>query len=63
MTVVAVCDAPEMVRMMEYSLDWPEPMYIRLAKGGDPVVSRDELGFAIGRAIAMRKRVRQSRLY
>jgi transketolase len=55
MTVVAVCDAPEMVRLMECSLEWPAPMYIRLAKGGDPVVSRDELGFAIGKAIAMRE--------
>jgi transketolase len=55
MTVVAVCDAPEMARMMEYSLDWPGPMYIRLAKGGDPVVSRAELGFTIGKAIVMRE--------
>jgi transketolase len=55
MTVIAVCDAAEMERMMEYSLDWPQPMYIRLAKGGDPVVSRGELGFAIGKAIVMRE--------
>jgi transketolase len=54
MTVVAVCDAPEMTRLMECSLDWPGPMYIRLAKGGDPVVSRGELGFTIGKAIVMR---------
>ena len=55
MSVVAVCDADEMVRVMEQSLDWPHPMYIRLAKGGDPVVSRPDLGFAIGKAITMRK--------
>ena len=55
MTVVAVCDAPEMARMMECSLDWPDPMYIRLAKGGDPVVSRPEFGFSIGKAIVMRQ--------
>lgn len=55
MTVMAVADADEMVRLMEASLDWPHPMYIRLAKGGDPVVSRPELGFAIGKAIAMRE--------
>jgi len=55
MTVVAVCDAPEMVRLMECSLDWPKPMYIRLAKGGDPVVSRAELGFTIGKAIVLRE--------
>jgi len=55
MTVTAVCDAKEMVRLMECTLDWPHPIYIRLAKGGDPVVSRDENGFAIGKAIPMRK--------
>jgi len=55
MAVVAVCDAQEMVRFMERSLDWPSPIYIRLAKGGDPVVSKAEAGFTIGKAIPMRK--------
>jgi transketolase len=55
MTVTAVCDAKEMVRLMNCTLDWPNPIYIRLAKGGDPVVSREENGFAIGKAIPMRK--------
>jgi len=55
MTVTAVCDAKEMVRLMNCTLDWPNPIYIRLAKGGDPVVSREENGFAIGKAIPMRR--------
>lgn len=54
MAVVAVSDAEEMVRLMDASLDWPHPIYIRLAKGGDKVVSRAENGFAIGRGIVMR---------
>jgi transketolase len=54
MTVVAVCDADEMVRFMDASLDWPGPIYIRLAKGGDPIVSEAENGFEIGKAIVMR---------
>lgn len=53
MTVTAVCDADEMVRLMNATLDWPHPIYIRLAKGGDPIVSREEDGFTIGRAIPM----------
>lgn len=53
MTVVAVCDANEMVRLMEASLDWAHPIYIRLAKGGDPIVSRNDTEFAIGKAIPM----------
>lgn len=55
MTIVAVCDKNEMVRFMNQSLDWPGPIYIRLAKGGDPIVSREELGFSIGKAIVMRE--------
>jgi transketolase len=55
MTVTAVCDAKEMVRLMNCTLDWPNPIYIRLAKGGDPIVSCEENGFAIGKAIPMRK--------
>jgi transketolase len=53
MTIVAVADAEEMRRLMEASLDWPGPIYIRLGKGGDPVISAAERGFAIGRAISM----------
>ena len=53
MTVTAVCDAEEMTRLMNASLDWPHPIYIRLAKGGDPIVSRPAKGFAIGKAIDM----------
>src|SRR5215471_10281435 len=55
MAVVAVCDAQEMQAFMNVSLGWPHPIYIRLAKGGDPVVSRKENGFAIGKAIPMRR--------
>ena len=54
MTVTAVCDAEEMTRLMNATLDWPHPIYIRLGKGGDPVVSKPERGFAIGKAILMR---------
>ena len=55
MTVVAACDAEEMRRLMEQSLEWPGPMYIRLAKGGDPVVSDASLGFTIGKGILVRE--------
>jgi transketolase len=55
MTVVAVCDADEMKRFMDQTLDWPGPIYIRLAKGFDPIVSRPELEFKIGKAIVMRE--------
>jgi transketolase len=54
MAVVVVADAEEMKRFMEQSADWPGPIYIRLARGGDPVISQPELGFKIGEAILMR---------
>jgi transketolase len=53
MTVVAPCDAPEMGRVMDASLDVAGPLYVRIAKGGDAVVSRPERPFAIGRAIVL----------
>ena len=53
MTVVAACDAPEMTRLIRATLTWPHPVYIRLAKGGDPVVSTPEAGFRIGKAIPL----------
>ena len=54
MTVVAVADAEEMRRLMWATLDWPHPIYIRLAKGGDPVVTSPEDGFTLGKAILKR---------
>ena len=55
MTVVVPCDAHEMRRFMHRTLDWPHPIYIRLAKGGDKVVSDAAHGFEIGRSIRMRE--------
>ena len=46
MTVVCPADAEEMVRFMDRTLDWPHPIYIRLAKGGDPHDREDLLGRA-----------------
>lgn len=54
MTVVAPTDADEMVRFMEATPDHPGPVYIRLGKGGDPIVSRTEDGFEIGKSILLR---------
>jgi transketolase len=54
MTVVAVSDAEEMTRFMEASLDYPHPIYIRMAKGGDTVISKAEHGFEIGKAILVK---------
>lgn len=52
MTVVAPCDAEEMKRLMPQTVEWEGPIYIRLAKGYDPVVSKPELPFTLGKGIA-----------
>lgn len=53
MTVTAACDADEMDRLMQASLTWHHPMYIRLAKGGDQIISNPDIGFEIGKAVDM----------
>jgi transketolase len=53
MTIVAPCDAKEMARLMPLTLEHRGPMYIRLGKGGDPIVSSDAVPFEIGRALPM----------
>jgi transketolase len=48
MTVVAPTDAEEMKRFMPATLEWDGPIYIRLAKGKDPIVPNPDEGFVIG---------------
>ena len=55
MTILAPADANEMRRMMPLTVDHPGPIYIRLAKGGDPIVTNDRLPFEIGKAFPMRE--------
>lgn len=55
MTILAPADAREMARLMPLTVDHPGPIYIRLAKGNDPIVTRDDLPVAIGKAVPMRE--------
>ena len=55
MAVVAPTDADDMTRFMATTPDWPGPLYIRLGKGGDTVVSREQDGFEIGKANLLRE--------
>jgi len=54
MTIVAPADADEMRRLMPKTIDHDGPIYIRLAKGYDPIVTNDDVPFEIGKAIPMR---------
>lgn len=55
MTIVAVADADEMQRLMPLTVEHKGPMYIRLAKGYDPIVTNNDAPFEIGKGIHMRK--------
>ena len=54
MTIVAPADSVEMVRFMKVSVDYAGPIYIRVAKGHDPIVTSDTGPFVIGKAVPMR---------
>lgn len=55
MSIVAPADADEMRRLMPQTVEYPGPLYIRLAKGYDPIVTTDDIPFQIGKAIPMRE--------
>jgi transketolase len=50
MTILVPADAEEMRRLMPLTVDHQGPIYIRLAKGHDPVVSKEE-PIEIGKAV------------
>jgi transketolase len=55
MTIVAPADANEMRRLMPQTVNYPGPIYIRLGKGGDPIVTPDDQRFVIGKAYLLRE--------
>ena len=55
MTIVAPADADEMRRLMPQTVNHKGPIYIRLAKGNDPIVTNDKVPFEIGEAIPMQE--------
>jgi len=55
MTIIAVADAEEMRRMMPLTVNYPGPIYIRLAKGADPIVTNDHEPFEIRKIFVMRE--------
>jgi len=51
MTVLAPCDAEEMRILTEQTLTYEGPVYIRVAKGGDPIVPKDSSSIHIGKVV------------
>jgi transketolase len=54
MTILAPADAEEMARAVRATLGHNGPVYIRVAKGHDPVVTTERGDFRIGCAVPMR---------
>lgn len=55
MTILVPADADEMRRLMPLTAKHKGPIYIRLAKGNDPIVTPKDKTFEIGKAVPVRK--------
>jgi len=54
MTIIAPADADEMAGAVRATLDHSGPVYLRVAKGHDRIVTSENGAFRIGRAVPMR---------
>lgn len=55
MTMIAPSDAAQCVKMLEASLTWPGPIYIRIPRGEEPAVYNTDYDYVIGRAIEVKE--------
>jgi transketolase len=55
MSIIAPCDAEEMARLMPQTVDVDGPLYIRLAKGYDPIVSDSSIPCEFGKSVLMQQ--------
>ena len=53
-TILAPCDANEMRNLIPATLKWPHPVYIRLSKGDEPILTKKNKKFTIGKAITLK---------
>lgn len=55
LTILAPCDANEMQRLMNQTTEYQGPIFVRIAKGNDPIVSSADAECKIGKPILARK--------
>ena len=58
MTIVCPCDANEMKKLIIQSVNWPHPLYIRLARGGEEIITSEDYDFAIGKSLMIKEPVK-----
>ena len=51
MTIIAPCDSIEMRELVKQSVNHQNPMYIRLARGGDKIITSNLETIKLGKAI------------
>ena len=55
MTIIAPCDSYEMEMLMLQSLELKNPMYVRLAKGGDEIIGNSNYEYKIGKGVVYKE--------
>ena len=55
MTILAPCDSIEAQKLIRATINWPHPVYIRLAKGGDKILTNDAHIVRIGKSDLKKK--------
>jgi len=55
MAIVAPCDSIEMEMLVKDSVNFKSPLYIRIAKGGEDIISSKKEKFKIGKGILKKK--------
>ena len=51
MSIISPCDAVEMQTLMRQTLNYKKPLYIRLARGGDKIITKHNEKLKIGKGI------------
>ena len=55
MTIISPCDANEMKNLMFETLSYKHPIYIRLGRGGEEIITKSVSEFEIGKGILLKK--------
>ena len=55
MTIISPCDANEMKNLMLKTLSYKHPIYIRLGRGGEEIITNSVSEFEIGKGILLKK--------
>lgn len=54
MTILAPCDAQESIALLKETLTWDGPVFLRLGKGDEPLISNEKRVFEIGKTYILK---------